>query len=116
MKMASNSMQKTLLAIAVLLSALNSVTAQESEEVVSMRCGLAIDAVFAELDKQAENPVTQQALDSIDDDNGQFICLQADDSKIYVRLQSKQMTAIDNKLLFTVNAKTYRVTRTQYGM
>lgn len=93
----------------------NLLHAESSEEVVSFRCSLAIDAVFAEMDKQAENLVTQEALSQINDKNGEFICIQTDDSKMFVRLQSKDMKPTDNRLVFTIDVNTYRVLKTFYG-
>lgn len=100
----------------ILAIAASSLLAAESvEEVVSFRCGLAIDAVIAEMDKQSGNPVTQEALSKIDDKNGEFVCIQTEESKLLVRLQYKGMLATDNRLLFTVDPRTYRVLKTYYG-
>ncbi|MEM7564765.1 MAG: hypothetical protein AAF353_17195 [Pseudomonadota bacterium] len=84
-------------------------------EIVSFRCSLAIDAVFAELDRQAGNPVTAEALERIDEDTAEFVCASVSETKILVRLQSPDMTATDNKLVFTLDARTYAVTKTHYG-
>ncbi len=89
--------------------------AAPEEQVISFECGLAIDAVFAEIDRQSNNPVTQEAVASINEKNGQFVCFQTAPNSIYVRLQSKDMKAGDNKLLFLVNTNTYRVSKTFYG-
>ena len=89
--------------------------AESAQEVVSFKCGLAIDAVIAEMDSQAGNPVTQEALSKIDENNGEFVCIQSDASTIFVRLQSTQMHAADNKLVFTVDTNRYRVLKTFYG-
>ena len=90
--------------------------AQEAEpEVISFRCALALDAVVAELDTQAENRITQQALDRIDEDSGEFVCVRADAATIVVRLQSPDMAPTEGKLVFTVDARTYRVLKTYFG-
>lgn len=89
--------------------------AAPAEETVSFRCGLAIDAVIAEMDSQSENPITQEALSRIDEDNGQFVCRFTDDGKIYVRLQTLDMTPADNRLVISLDAATYRVLKTYYG-
>lgn len=57
----------------------------------------------------------QEALTEIDDDNGEFICLQPGNGKIYVRLQSTEMSANDNKLVFTINTRSYEIEKTTYG-
>lgn len=91
-------------------------TAQESEpEIVSFRCVLAFDAVLAELDRQAENPVTQQALERIDEDRGEFVCARASDETIVVRLQTPDMSPTEGRLRFTVDPATYRVLKTYFG-
>ncbi len=108
-------MQRFLLAIVLGFATPSLVAAATTEEVVSFKCSLAIDAVIAEMDKQASNPVTQEALSKINDNNGEFVCIQTDESKMYVRLQSKEMTAADNRLVFTIDTKTYSVLKTYYG-
>ena len=89
--------------------------AQDAEEVVSFRCALAIDAVLSELDNSAENLVIQQALSTIDDVNGQLVCISIDDREIQVRLQSTDMHPNDNRLVFSLDARTYVVKKTFYG-
>ena len=91
------------------------VRAQPPEEVVSFRCALAIDAVLAELDKSTQNLVIQQALSTIDDVNGQLVCISLDDREIQVRLQSTDMHPNDNRLVFSLDARTYVVKKTFYG-
>lgn len=108
-------MRRFLLAFILGIATPNLLHAESSEEVVSFRCSLAIDAVFAEMDKQAENLVTQEALSQINDKNGEFVCIQTDDSKMFVRLQSKEMNPLDNRLVFTIDVNTYRVLKTFYG-
>lgn len=91
-------------------------TAQQPEgEVISFRCALALDAVIAELDTQAQNPVTQQALERSGEDNGEFVCIRADAKTIFVRLQSPDMLSIDSRLVFTVDARSYEVLKTYFG-
>ena len=100
----------------VLVLACPGTHAQQAEpEIISFRCALALDAVVAELDTQAENPVTQQALERIDEDRGEFICVRADQTTIVVRLQSPDMTPTEGRLVFTVDARTYRVLKTYFG-
>jgi len=92
--------------------------AQEEEqesELVSFRCALAIDAVLARLDEQTQNLVIQQALESINDKNGQLVCIYMSADEIQVRLQSTDMTSADNRLVFSLDAKTYSVRKTFYG-
>ncbi len=108
-------MQRFLLALILGIANPSLLQAETSEEVVSFRCGLAIDAVIAEIDKQATNLVTQEALSLINEKNGEFVCIQTDDSKMFVRLQSKEMKATDNRLVFTIDVQTYRVLKTFYG-
>jgi hypothetical protein len=108
-------MQRFVLAFILAIATPSLLLAETTEEVVSFRCSLAIDAVFAEMDKQAENLVTQEALSQINEKNGEFVCIQTDDSKMFVRLQSKEMKATDNRLVFTIDVKTYRVLKTFYG-
>ncbi len=91
------------------------VGAQQEEELVSFRCALAIDAVLARLDEQTENLVIQQALESINDKNGQLVCIYMSDDEIQVRLQTTDMTPADNRLVFSLDANTYSVRKTFYG-
>ena len=89
--------------------------AQSSHEVVSFRCALAIDAVLAELDSNSTNLVIQQALQHIDDVNGQLVCIPMSADEIQVRMQSTEMSGNDNRLVFSLDAKTYAVRKTFYG-
>lgn len=89
--------------------------ADDATEIVSFRCSLAIEATFAELDAQANNPVTQEAINNIDENTAQLACIKGQDSKIYVRLQWPDMLPTDNKLVFTIDTRTYRVIKTQFG-
>jgi len=93
----------------------NPLAAQSSAELVSFRCALAIDSVLAELDMSSENLVIQQALAHINEVNGQLVCIPISDSEIQVRLQSTEMTGNDNRLVFSLDAKTYQVRKTFYG-
>jgi len=88
---------------------------QPDEEVVSFRCTMALDAVISALDSQAGNPVTQQALDRIDEDSGEFVCIRVDAKTIAVRLQTPDMSPTEGKLVFTVDARTYEVLKTYFG-
>jgi hypothetical protein len=91
------------------------IAAQQEEELVSFRCALAIDAVLASLDQQTQNLVIQQALESINDKNGQLVCIYMSVDEIQVRLQTTDMTSADNRLVFSLDAKTYSVRKTFYG-
>jgi len=89
--------------------------AERTEEVVSFSCALAIDAALAELDGQSENLIIQEALSDIDDVNGQLVCITMSANEIQVRLQSTDMSFSDNRLVFSINAKTYTIQKTFYG-
>jgi len=89
--------------------------AQSGPEVVSFRCALAIDAVLAELDSNSANLVIQQALQHIDDVNGQLVCIPMSVDEIQVRMQSTEMSGNDNRLVFSLDAKSYKVRKTFYG-
>ena len=91
------------------------VTAESAAELVSFRCALAIDAVLTELDSNSENLVIQQALSNIDDINGQLVCIPMSADEIQVRLQSTDMSSAENRLVFSLDAKTYTVNKTFYG-
>lgn len=90
-------------------------TRLSAADVVTYRCALAIDSVIAELDSQAENPITQLALARIDEDSGVFVCVRADANTLYVRLQAPDMKPGENKLVFKIDASTYQVLKTTYG-
>ena len=111
-------MNKIRAAIALAASALacgNGAAQQAEAEVVSFRCVLALDAVLAELDRQADNPVIEQALDRIDEDRGEFVCSRADTRTIVVRLQSPDLAPAEGKLVFTVDPVTYKIMKTYFG-
>ena len=111
-------MKNTRAAIALAATVLapgNGAAQQPDAEVVSFRCVLALDAVLAELDRQADNPVIEQALARIDEDRGEFVCARADAATIVVRLQSPDLAPAEGKLVFTVDPATYRVMKTYFG-
>jgi hypothetical protein len=94
----------------------NAVAAEAGdEELVSFRCALAIDAVLARLDEQAQNIVIQEALERISEHNGQLVCIFVSKDEIQVRFQATDMTLADNRLVFSLDAKTYKVRKTFYG-
>lgn len=108
-------MRKFCIAILPWLFSFSLAAADPPSEVVSFKCGLAIDAVFAALDTQTDNPVTQEAMAKIDESNGEFVCIPGGASKIYVRVQSREMSDIENRLVFTIDTNTYRVVKTLFG-
>ena len=97
------------------LACSNAAAQQAEKQKISFRCALAIDAVITELDRQTDNPVTREALDRIDEDRGEFVCLQKDETTIFVRLQSPDLGVTEGKLTFSVDARTYRVLKTFFG-
>jgi hypothetical protein len=104
--------------ITVLLSGLlfgNLSIAESAEELVSFKCARAIDAVLAELDEQVENLVIKDVLSKIDDSNGQLVCIPMSAKEIQVRVQSTDTGYSDNRLVFSIDAKTYTVLKTFYG-
>jgi hypothetical protein len=107
--------------ITVLLSGLlfgNLSIAESAEELVSFKCARAIEAALAELDEldeQAGNLVIKDVLSKIDDSNGQLVCIPMSAKEIQVRLQSTDMGYSDNRLVFSIDAKTYTVLKTFYG-
>jgi hypothetical protein len=107
--------------ITVLLSGLllgNLSIAESAEELVSLKCARAIDAALAELaelDEQAENIIIKDVLSKIDDSNGELVCIPMSAGEIQVRLQSTDMGYSDNRLVFSIDAKTYTVLKTFYG-
>ena len=104
--------------ITALLSGLlfgNLSIAESAEELVSFKCARAIDAALAALDEQSENLVIKDALSTIDEVNGQLVCIPMSAKEIQVRLQSTDMGYSDNRLVFSIDAKTYTVLKTFYG-
>ena len=91
------------------------VAATSTGQLISLACGYAIAAVIGEMGTRTSNLVMQEALSKIDVTNGEFVCLQPGDGKIYVRLQSTAMSADDNKLVFTIDTHSYEIERTIYG-
>jgi len=85
------------------------------EELVTFKCALAIGAVFRELEKLSGNPVAMEAIGNIDDVNGEFVCIYINPKEIQVRLQSTDLTAADNRLVFSLDAATYVVLKTYFG-
>jgi hypothetical protein len=108
-------MKKLLLAITLVFISPAVTAATAATQIISLKCSYAIAAVIGEMGTQTSNKVMQEALSLIDENNGEFVCLQPGDGKIYVRLQSTEMTTKDNKLLFTINMLSYEIERTIYG-
>jgi sulfur relay (sulfurtransferase) DsrC/TusE family protein len=90
-------------------------SARSAEEIVSFSCALAIDAALAKLDEQSTNLVIKQALSTINDVNGQLVCIPMSADEIQVRLQSTDMAYADNRLVFSIDAKTYTVLKIFFG-
>ncbi|MCG6889988.1 MAG: hypothetical protein LJE92_10400 [Gammaproteobacteria bacterium] len=90
-------------------------SARSAEELVSFSCALAIDATLAKLDEQSTNLVIKQALSTIDDVNGQLVCIPMSADEIQVRLQSTDMDDSDNRLVFSIDARTYTVLKIFFG-
>ncbi len=106
----------TVLLLALLVMVLlKPAAAEPPEELVSFRCALAIDAVFKELENLSENPVTKEAMDGINDTNGEFVCFYIKPGEIQVRLQSTDMEYSANRLVFAVDANTYVILKTYFG-
>ena len=115
-KMAGDKIVRIFLTALLPLVLLGNLRAAEfEEEVVSFSCALAIDAALAELDEDAHNLIIQHALSTINDKNGQLVCIVMSADEIQVRLQSTDMKASDNRLVLSINAKTYKVRKTFYG-
>ena len=91
------------------------IAAGPAGEVVSLKCGYAIGAAVKKMEQQVNNIMIQEALNKVDENNDEFICVKPDDKRIYIRLQSKEMSAKDSKLLFTIDAHSYEVMKTHYG-
>lgn len=108
-------MKKLLLVISLVFISPAVTAATSAAQVVSLKCSYAIAAVIGEMGSQTANKVMHEALSLIDENNGEFVCLQPGDGKIYIRLQSTEMTTHDNKLVFTVNTLSYEIERTIYG-
>ena len=59
--------------------------------------------------------VNDGAVPSVDDNNGEFVCIYINPKEIQVRLQSTDMTNADNRLVFALDASTYEVLKTYFG-
>jgi hypothetical protein len=88
--------------------------ATATEQIISLKCSYAIAVVIGEMGT-TKNEIMQEALSMIDENNGEFICRQTGNGKIYVRLQSTEMSANDNKLVFTIDSLSYEIEKTTYG-
>ena len=108
-------MIKLLLVISLVLVNPVVTAATSTGQIISLKCGYAIATVIGEMGTQTSNAVMQEALSKINENNGEFVCLQPGDGKIYVRLQSTEMSAADNKLVFTIDTHSYEIERTLYG-
>ena len=106
-------MKKLLLVINLVFITPAVTAATSTTQVISLKCSYAIAAVIGEMGTLTGNKVMQEALSLIDEDNG--VCLQQGDGKIYVGLQSTEMSINDNRLMFTVNSLSYEIERTIYG-
>jgi len=107
-------MKELLLAITLAFLSPVVTVAAATGQVISLKCSYAIATVIGEMGTTS-NKVMQEALTEINDDNGEFVCLQPGNGKIYVRLQSTEMSANDNKLVFTINTRSYEIEKTTYG-
>jgi len=108
-------MKKLLLVINLLFISSAVTAATSTPQVISLKCSYAIAAVIGEIGTQTGNKVMQEALSLIDENNGEFVCLQPGDGKIFVGLQSTEMSINDNRLMFTINSLNYEIERTIYG-
>lgn len=108
-------MKKLLLVINLLFISPAVTAATSTPQVISLKCSYAIAAVIGEIGTQTGNKVMQEALSLIDENNGEFVCLQPGDGKIFVGLQSTEMSINDNRLMFTINSLNYEIERTIYG-
>lgn len=84
------------------------------EQTISLKCSYAIATILGEMGT-TNNKVMQEALDLINESNGEFICRRPGNGKIYVRLQSTEMSADDNKLVFTIDGISYEIEKTIYS-
>jgi len=107
-------MKKLLLVINLVFISPVVTGATATGRVISLQCGYAVATVIGEMGTTS-NKIMQEALSKIDENNGAFVCLQAENGKIYVRLQSTDMSANDNKLVFTINTRSYEIEKTTYG-
>ena len=108
-------MKKLLLVVTLVFISPFVAAATPATQAITLKCGYAIAAVIGEIGSQTSNKVMQEALSLIDENNGKFVCLQPADGKIYVGLQSTEMTITDNRLQFTINPLSYEIEKTIYG-
>jgi hypothetical protein len=108
-------MKKLLLVINLVFIPPAVTAATSTTQIISLKCSYAIAAVIGEMGTLTGNKVMQEALSLIDEDNGEFVCLQQGDGKIYIGLQSTEMATNGNRLMFTVNSLSYEIERTIYG-
>ena len=108
-------MKKLLLVISLIFISPVAVAATTTAQIISLKCSYAIAAVIGEMATQTSNKVMQEALSLIDENNGEFVCLQPADGKIYVGIQSTEMTISDNRLQFTIDPLSYEIEKTIYG-
>jgi hypothetical protein len=108
-------MKKLLLVINLVFISPIIIAATPTEQTISLKCSYAIAAVIGEMGTETTNLIMQDALSQINENNGEFLCRDQGDGKIYVRLQSTEMSANDNKLVFTINTLNYEIERTIYG-
>ena len=91
-------MKKLLLVLNLVFLSPAVTAATATAQVISLKCSYAIAAVIGEMGTQTDNKVMREALSLIDENNGEFVCLQSGDGKIYVRVQSTEMTANAGRL------------------
>ena len=108
-------MKPLILLISLIIISPAITAATPTSRTVSFKCGYAIAAVIGEMGSQTSNKVLQEALGQLNENNGEFVCLQPGDGKIYIRLQSTEMAANDNKLVFTIDTLSYEIVKTIYG-
>lgn len=108
-------MKKLLLIVNLVFISPFVAAATPATQTVTLKCGYAIAAVIGEMATQTSNKIMQEALSLIDENNGEFVCLQPGDGKIFVGLQSTEMSINDNRLMFTINSLSYEIERTIYG-
>ena len=89
--------------------------ATSTEQIISLKCSYAIAAVIGKMGTETTNLIMQDALSKINENNGEFLCRDPGKGKIYIRLQSTEMSDSDNKLVFTINTLNYEIERTIYS-
>ena len=108
-------MKKLLLVVTLVFISPFVAAATPATQAITLKCGYAIAAVIGEIGSQTSNKVMQEALSLIDENNGEFVCLQAENGKIYVGLQSTEMALTDNRLQFTINPLSYDIEKAIYS-